>query len=48
MGIVILVIVGIGLLINYLGIDERFAIGIPLVLVIVAFIGWIIINEVKK
>ena len=48
MGIVLLVIVGIGLLINYLGMDERLAIGIPFVLVIIAFIGWIIIKEVKK
>ena len=48
MGIVLLVIVGTGLLINYLGMDERLAIGIPFVLVIIAFIGWIIIKEVKK
>ena len=48
MGIVLLVIVGIGLLINYLGMDERLVIGIPFILVIVAFIGWIIIKEVKK
>lgn len=48
MGVVLLVIVGTGLLINYLGMDERLAIGIPFVLVIIAFIGWIIIKEVKK
>lgn len=48
MGIVLLVIVGIGLLINYLGMDERLVIGIPFILVSVAFIGWIIIKEVKK
>ena len=35
-------------LINYLGMDERLAVGIPVVLVIIAFIGWIIIKEVKK
>ena len=48
MSIVLLVIVGISLLINYLGMDERLTIGIPFVLVIIAFIGWIIIKEVKK
>lgn len=48
MGVVLLVIVGTGLLINYLGMDERLAVGIPFVLVIIAFIGWIIIKEVKK
>lgn len=47
MGIVLLVIVGIGLLINYLGLDERLVIGIPLVLVIVAFIVWVI-RDAKK
>ena len=47
MGIVLLVVVGIGLLINYLGLDERLVIGIPLVLMIVAFIVLLIIDAKK-
>lgn len=47
MGVVLLVIVGIGLLINYLGLDERLVIGIPLVLLVVAFIVLLIIDAKK-